>query len=283
MERIPHITQKEAVTALQVYFIDTENVANAWTALLPVMRKNSRVLLFYTKTSPTMRMESLDALLARTRAVEPICCAAGLPGSSALDFQLVTELGRRVAERPDWEYLIVSRDQDYDPVVEYWTNRGIRVSRVVPETSSHATEVNAKLSALAAARKPAAAQAEPETGLVAARAPSGPAEAAGPATVRKAPLPPKPAQKTALAAQTKAVRNTYKSRISGIGLETCHIQPTVNAMVKGLRNEPDKDRVALFETCLPQFVGVKSAAKYISVLRPIVEDIDLRGPIPPKA
>lgn len=266
------------MTTLQVYFVDTENVANAWTALLPVMRKNSRVLLFYTKTSPTMRMESLDALLARTRAVELICCAAGQPGSSALDFQLVTELGRRIAEKPDWEYLIVSRDQDYDPVVEYWTKQGMRVARVVPETSSHATEVNAKLSALAAAQKPVPAPPEPVR-MQAAQPVTGTSQV----SARKAPLPPKPAQKTVLTAQTKTVRDTYKRRIAGIGIDTCHILPTINAMVKGLRNEPEKDRVALFEACLPQFVGVKSAAKYITVLRPIVEDIDLHGPIPPKA
>lgn len=276
--RISHIARKETVTALQVYFVDTENVANAWTALLPVMRKNSRVLLFYTKTSPTMRMESLDALLARTRAVELICCAAGQPGSSALDFQLVTELGRRIAEKPDWEYLIVSRDQDYDPVVEYWTKQGVRVARVVPETSSHATEVNTKLSALAAAQKPVPAPPEPVR-MQAARPVTGTSQV----SARKAPLPPKPAQKTVLNAQTKTVRDTYKRRIAGIGIDTCHILPTINAMVKGLRNEPEKDRVALFEACLPQFVGVKSAAKYITILRPIVEDIDLHGPIPPKA
>ena len=61
------------------------------------------------------------------RPIQWIKC---VEGSNALDFQLVTELGARVATEPGHAFVIVSNDNGFDAVVTYWTQRGKDVRRM---------------------------------------------------------------------------------------------------------------------------------------------------------
>lgn len=258
---------------MQVYLVDTENVASTWSALLPVMKRGSKLLLFYTKMSPALSLDTLSRMLERTKNVELIRCHVG---DSALDFQLVTELGARITAKPEWEYFILSRDQDYDPVVQYWQERGVSVERLVPETSAHATNMNHKLKALSTETRKAAAAA-----MKATDAPQAEGQAEPKPKAKKA-LQPSYVNKSTASKAMKAVRENYRDRIKGLNIEEGHVPPTINAMVKGFRNGPDQDRVALVKKCLPQFVGTKSAPRYALALDPILRQIDENGPIPPE-
>ena len=80
------------------------------------------------------------------------CCE----GSNALDFQLCTELGWRVHQDPEREFVVVTNDTGFDAVIKYWKQRHLAVRRIqgkacaAPKASSPA-----KATADAAAEAPA--------------------------------------------------------------------------------------------------------------------------------
>lgn len=117
---------------MKVYLVDTENVGIDWLYLITEMNSRSRVVLFYTTASPCIPIGVLDCVAKKKVKVEYVYCVVGAPKTSALDFQLCTELGFRINQAPDNEYIIVSKDTDYDPVVNYWASRGMNVSRYAP-------------------------------------------------------------------------------------------------------------------------------------------------------
>lgn len=52
---------------------------------------------------------------------------------------------RSLADYPDAEFSIVSKDTGFDPVVMYWQDRGIRISREEPEIAPAKTAAAAAL------------------------------------------------------------------------------------------------------------------------------------------
>lgn len=110
------------------YLIDSENVNDAWINVAGAAGEGDSVLVFYTSKSPHMSYENvIEVTKIISDKVEWIKCAEG---TNALDFQLVTELGFRIAKNPDRTYVIVSNDQGFDAVVKYWTSRELTVSRI---------------------------------------------------------------------------------------------------------------------------------------------------------
>ncbi len=111
-----------------VYFVDSENVNDAWIQLALVMHPQDEILVFYTEKSPHMSYERVIELTRLSnRTIEWIKC---VEGSNALDFQLVTELGARVALSRDHAFVIVSNDTGFDAAVKYWVQRGKPVRRM---------------------------------------------------------------------------------------------------------------------------------------------------------
>ena len=111
-----------------VYLVDSENVNDAWIGIATNMEEDDEILVFYTDKSPHMSYEKVIELTRLSdRPVRWIKC---VEGSNALDFQLVTELGARVASEPDSEFVIVSNDNGFDAAVKYWMARNIDVRRM---------------------------------------------------------------------------------------------------------------------------------------------------------
>lgn len=111
-----------------VYLVDSENVNDVWIRLVPEMDEQDEILVFYTEKSPHMSYEKVIELTQLSdRPIRWIKC---VEGSNALDFQLVTELGARVATQPGHVFVIVSNDNGFDAVVKYWTQREIPVRRM---------------------------------------------------------------------------------------------------------------------------------------------------------
>ena len=111
-----------------VYFVDSENVNDAWIQLALVMHSKDEILVFYTDKSPHMSYERVIELTRLSnRTIEWI---KFVECSNALDFQLVTELGARVALSPDHAFVIVSNDTGFDAAVKYWVQRGKPVRRM---------------------------------------------------------------------------------------------------------------------------------------------------------
>lgn len=111
-----------------IYLVDSENVNDVWIRLVTNMEPQDEILVFYTEKSPHMSYEKVIELTRLSdRPIEWIKC---VEGSNALDFQLVTELGARVAIDPEYAFVIVSNDNGFDAVVKYWTQREKDVCRM---------------------------------------------------------------------------------------------------------------------------------------------------------
>ena len=133
---------------MRIYFLDTENIGAAWIDAVLRDEDVGEVVVFYTKNSqpvPLTALPRLGGIWPKLTFIE--CCV----GQNALDFQLATELGFRVAGAPGDEYLILTRDAGYDAIVKYWQQKGISVVRITPDD----------------AMKPAAAAMTPGTAAVA--------------------------------------------------------------------------------------------------------------------
>ena len=74
-----------------------------------------------------MNYENVRILKETEKEADFIKC---FEGSNALDFQLVSELGYRLSQNADREYVIVSNDTGFDAAVRYWSTRKMPVSRL---------------------------------------------------------------------------------------------------------------------------------------------------------
>ena len=111
-----------------IYLVDSENVNDVWIRLMNEMDAQDEILVFYTEKSPHMSYEKVIELTQFSdRPIRWIKC---VEGNNALDFQLVTELGARVATQPGHAFVIVSNDNGFDAAVKYWTQREIPVRRM---------------------------------------------------------------------------------------------------------------------------------------------------------
>lgn len=111
---------------MTTYLVDTENMGLAWMRYVKEARPGDLFLLFYTTNSHSIDFASLKKITTSKAKFECIPCCIG---TNALDFQLVTELGFRIAKKPLLDYVVLSKDKGFDAVVSYWQERGIRIER----------------------------------------------------------------------------------------------------------------------------------------------------------
>lgn len=111
----------------KAYLIDSENISDEWVDILDTMETQDVIFVFYTGKSTHINCERAHKLMRNgIGRVQWIKC---FEGNNALDFQLVTELGAMIGLGKAAEYIIVSKDNGYNPVVRYWNGRGIAVSK----------------------------------------------------------------------------------------------------------------------------------------------------------
>ena len=108
------------------YLIDTENVGSSWTELLPFLGKNDEILLFFTQNSPGIPYRDLRQIMDHPLQLELIPCNTGKNG---LDFQLSSYLGFLLRSSAKARYVILSKDTGYDPLVQFWQERGAEITR----------------------------------------------------------------------------------------------------------------------------------------------------------
>lgn len=108
------------------YLIDTENVGSSWTELLPFLGKNDEILLFYTTNSPGIPYRDLQMIMEHPLQLEMIPCNTGKNG---LDFQLSSYLGYLLRSSAKARYVILSKDMGYDPLIQFWKERGAEITR----------------------------------------------------------------------------------------------------------------------------------------------------------
>ena len=139
------------------YLIDTENIGSAWTEVLPLMGRNDEILLFYTVNSPGIPYRDLQQIMSHLDQMELIPCNTGRNG---LDFQLSSYLGYLLRSSTKTQYIILSKDTGYDPLIQFWKEKGVDIARCavheVIELRAREADVPARLPEIAAADAPAA-------------------------------------------------------------------------------------------------------------------------------
>lgn len=105
--------------------IDFENVPAV--DLAPLVGQAIEVTLLIGERQKQMKIDQVTALVAGGSAMRLI--KVGVTGRNALDLTLAYYLGRASLENPRAEFHIISRDTDYDAMIEHVNRHGIRVDR----------------------------------------------------------------------------------------------------------------------------------------------------------
>ncbi len=111
----------------KIYLVDSENIGASWSQLLTSMSKEDKLFVFYTEKSPYISYDNLLQVIAYCEIPVFIKC---YEGKNALDFQLVSELGYKLCQEPEAEFVIVSDDYGYDAAIRYWKERMYNVHRI---------------------------------------------------------------------------------------------------------------------------------------------------------
>ena len=110
------------------YFVDSENVGEAWIDMYLEDAEDSEFLIFYTNHTPRIDYEHMITLMnTHKKQPEFIKC---YEGNNALDFQLVSYIGYQFHEGDTDEMVIVSNDTGFDAVVHFWTDRDMNIVRI---------------------------------------------------------------------------------------------------------------------------------------------------------
>jgi hypothetical protein len=113
---------------MKTYLVDTENVHNTWVSVLDKLGPKDRVILFATENSPKMTLSEVKSMEPWLDRISVIDVFSGTP--NALDFQLCAYLGHLAHNATKSEFVIVSQDNGYDPVIAMMIQRGRNVSRI---------------------------------------------------------------------------------------------------------------------------------------------------------
>lgn len=213
-------------------FVDFENVQDVDLTLAKDKSVHVTLLIGAKQTKvPTKLATQLHTFAAQVAPIE-----VGGSGRNALDLTLAMYLGREIERHPQANFVIVSRDQDFDPMIAHLKAAGARVERV-PSFAAVSAFVSGRKAVrpVRAARTPA-----PRSHA----RPAPPAAAAKPAALPlprpAAPVAMKPAAPTPPAATAKSTDTPLPPRI---GMETIpDLARRQNAIFARLSNPTNKNR-----------------------------------------
>ena len=228
----------------KIYFIDSENVGDNWISLLNTVAPDDEILVFYTARSPHMNYKNLILLKQSPKEITFIECCEG---NNALDFQLCTDLGYRVRDLGEAEFIIVSNDTGFDAVVKYWVQRSKCVRRIPGKACATVNLTKQNVNANTPARRPmhdahihepvqtsvagdaSAAVSETLTGTVVCASPGEPVNAPAAADTTATVHEP--------AASTDAAATVYEPAASTDAAATVH-EPAVSTDAAASAHEP---------------------------------------------
>jgi hypothetical protein len=110
--------------------IDYENAEKLIEAgeLRWVEGSSVRVTVFCGPTQKKIRKEL--AFMMQSLGAKGTYVDVKTPGKNALDFHLAYWLGRFVSGEPDACYYVIAEDEDYDPLIKYMKEDGVKVWRL---------------------------------------------------------------------------------------------------------------------------------------------------------
>ncbi len=108
-----------------IFFIDFENVHSNGFMGIENLTEADKIIIFYPNNA-TISLDVHRKLEVSDVIKEYVQVNTG--SKNSLDFQLSTYLGYAVATNPDDDFYIVSKDNGYSFVEEFWKARDIKVN-----------------------------------------------------------------------------------------------------------------------------------------------------------
>lgn len=103
------------------YFIDFENVASRGLEGCNLLNETDQVFLFYTESGKHISLDLVDDLAKAN------CVKFKVPvRKQSVDMHLVTYLGYMIGQNKDnkdCEYVVISKDADFDNIIQFWSER----------------------------------------------------------------------------------------------------------------------------------------------------------------
>lgn len=118
------------------YLIDYENTGENGLRGITELGENSCVVIFYSENADKLSFDMHQKLMECRAAVEYRKISTGK--RNALDFQLSTYLGYLIAKGDKDEFYIVSKDNGYRAVIDFWRDKGVhqieKIAISIPRT-----------------------------------------------------------------------------------------------------------------------------------------------------
>lgn len=113
---------------MAIYLIDYENVRVEGLKGVAKLTEDDSVCIFYSENQDKLTFGLHRRLCESKATIEYV--KIRLDRKNALDFQLASILGYKIAQNEGQEFVIVSKDKGYDSTIELWKSKKIEISRV---------------------------------------------------------------------------------------------------------------------------------------------------------
>jgi len=104
---------------MRIFLIDFENVHSEGMVGVDHLTERDEVVIFYSSNADSVSFDVLHKLMFCKSKLSYYKIKRG--GKNALDFQLSCYLGYRICREPDAEYYIISRDNGFDFIMDFWS------------------------------------------------------------------------------------------------------------------------------------------------------------------
>lgn len=108
------------------YLIDYENVHVNGLVGLEERTKEDMIIIFYSSNSDSLNFLLHQKLIQSQAKIEYIKIEG--KSKNSLDFHLVSYMGYLLAQNPQEEFVIISKDNGYQGVVEFWKKKKMSIS-----------------------------------------------------------------------------------------------------------------------------------------------------------
>ena len=108
------------------FLVDYENVPNTGLEGIEQLTEKDRVVIFLNENNT---FKARTHVKLENALAEKDYIFVNVTGPNALDFQLVTYLGMLCMEKPEEQYVVVSKDQGFDAAIKFLKGRQRNVSR----------------------------------------------------------------------------------------------------------------------------------------------------------
>lgn len=108
------------------FFVDYENVGPTGFTGIENLTSDDKLFIFYNETNCKMPFSLHKKLTTTNATIEYFDTKK--TGKNFLDFQLSTYLGYIIAKSPEKDFAIISQDQGFEIVMNFWNDKKINIS-----------------------------------------------------------------------------------------------------------------------------------------------------------